>query len=754
MAGLAATLNVPDAVDALAHALAARGPDAAACRVDGANGARLEVLVRAVIPSIVRVVAPPTDEDGVNGPPVVAAIGVDGVASMSELDAGYAAHGPAGLLHGPEAYAVVLADAQAQTLVLARHGAAAGLYYARHNGGWVAASEPGALLAVGVRARPDPDVIARFVATGAVDDTAATFFDSIAQVRPDEVVVLSVDGPPTVHSDSAETPTRSVLSTLEEALDTGRIAVLVRPGRLGAAVVGAALARPEHNTPLPVHTVTFPDLDEPASHTPAVLAPLPHGTVRHVGHALDVSTLDFEGFLSDIGEPVPDLDLYAVWAVARDLGGGVDVLIDSGRGRADSVARINDRVSARYGVCVRCPIREAAGGEVDDDLASLINTTLPPAVARYAARDSSRPAGAREIVLRLRDEVAAALAVPRPWADPASLVDGLRRLAAGEPSDADLLLRAYLVERWLTTLGVDVGAATARLEPSAPTPTPADPPDPVEVGDVAPGDSSWLRWPVRVNPIVAGATAFPATLAFHAGAVLAELRAQRAYAEALRGPWFAVVAGKTVAVAQQRVTPLWNVRPRLLARVLARLGGRQLPILAESWTMQVAIAEVGRLRMVGAVGAALLRQHAWLQQLLPDGAPAFAPRPDAVPPADSAVVQLPADADAFAESFVAALRLGLPAEVFETLAGCAVVRADDSGSRVLGFAAGPFGDAVTRGEELVARACADNPAGQGRERTPLMLVFEAPAPRRRDPGRDPRQLDVKIDRSAARTRSS
>ena len=37
---------------------------------------------------------------------------------------------------------------------------------------------------------------------------------------------------------------------------------------------------------------------------------------------------------------------------------------------------------------------------------------------------------------------------------------------------------------------------------------------------------------------------------------------------------------------------------------------------------------------------------------------------------------------------------------------------------------------------------------------PLLLVFPAPAPRRRDRGRDPRELDVKIDRSRAQSRTS
>ena len=742
MAGLAAALNLPDAVEIMAAALAARGPEGASCHVEGDQGAGLDVLVRAVLPSIVRVVANPTADGGEADQRVVAAIVVDGVASMSALDAGYASDGPAGLLQGKEPYSVVLADAEKDALVLGRNGSAHGLYYAQHGDGWVVASEPAALLAVGVAARPDIEVVTRFVTSGQVDDTTATFFEPIAQVQPDEVVVLERDGRTQRLRVGDEPTSPSVASALDEAVGQGRLAVLVRPGRLGAAVIGAALARPGGPAPLPVHTATYAGLEDPAARTPAVLVPLPHGTVRHTQHTFDVSTLDIDGFLREVGEPVPDLDLCLLWAVARDLGGGADVLVDSSRGRPGGVARVNDRLSARYGVSIRCPLRAAVGPADEEDLGTLIDRTLPPAVARYAIRDSTRPADAREIVLRLRDQVAAALAVDRPWADRASSVDALRRLAAGEPVDAEQLLRAYLVERWLAALGLDRG-----VEPvEEPTGEPPEPAEPVGVGDAAPADSYWLRWPVR-TPRLGPGTHLPTALAFHADAALSDLSARRAYREALRGPWFAVVAGKALAVAQRRISPLWSVEPGPLARLLARVAGARLPLLTEAWTMQVAIDEVGRLRMLGAVVAARVGRRTWLDRLLPDGAPVFAPRPESVPPADSAVVRTPLDADGFAEAFVAALHYSLPPALVETLAGAAVVRADETGSRVLGFAAGPFGDAVPRAEELVARACADNPAGQGRQRTPLLLVFEAPASRPRERGRDPRELDIKLDRS-------
>ena len=93
-------------------------------------------------------------------------------------------------------------------------------------------------------------------------------------------------------------------------------------------MLGTALGRPDRSRPLPVYTATFPDLDGPASHTPAVLVPLPHGTVRHTGLTFDAGTLDLDGFLADVGEPVADPARILSWAVARRVDGEVDTLVD------------------------------------------------------------------------------------------------------------------------------------------------------------------------------------------------------------------------------------------------------------------------------------------------------------------------------------------------------------------------------------------------------------------------------------------
>jgi asparagine synthase (glutamine-hydrolysing) len=97
-------------------------------------------------------------------------------------------------------------------------------------------------------------------------------------------------------------------------------------------------------------------------------------------------------------------------------------------------------------------------------------------------------------------------------------------------------------------------------------------------------------------------------------------------------------------------------------------------------------------------------------------------------PADSAVVQPPFEADDVAASIVAALRLALPDEAGRLLAGAAVVSADDDGCRVLGFAPGAAVDGTHRPRTLLPLVLADNPAGQGGQRTPIVIVaLQTPA---------------------------
>ena len=704
MAGLAGALNAPGSIDALADALLPRGADSSRCQLKSAKGVRLEVAMRAGLSAVTRVV---DDEDTSR---VIAAFAVDGIASVSALDADYDARGPVGLLGGELPYAVILADTVAEALILARNGDGPGLYYARSGDGWVVGSEPAALIAAGVPAEPDVEVVREFIISGACDDTERTFFASIWRVLPGEVVVLSAGGGVEAHERSPTRRGTSTAAALMDAVSDGRVGVLVSPGLPGAALLGTALRRGNRVRPLPVHTATFPSLESPASHTPAALVPIPFGTVRHTAHTFDPTALDLDAFLAELGEPVPDLQAYLLWAIARKLGDEVDTLVDASRGEVHGIARLADRVSARYGVLVRCPLREVGqpGGTTDTELERIAGRSLPPPARRYAKRDSAGLVTAREMLLARQSSVAAALSTARPWSDAATNVDLLRRLHAGEPVDADALLRAYLVERWL-------GVVSKAKAPDA-----AKGPD-----DIMVGGEAWARVPVHTDPLCPGDQVVSKS-AWNVNNKLAELVQEEPYRDGLRGPWFAVLSGKVLAVSQRRFRPLWEIAPGRMARLLATVARQRLPRLSEPWTMQVALDEGSRLRVIAGTLISVLRPE-WAQRWLPESAVTlFPPRAGAVPPADAAVIRGPARTDATAAALLEALRYSLPDHLVSTLAGCAVVSADDTGSRLLGFAPGPNVGATTNPDVLVADVFADNPACQSAECTPIVLAFAVP----------------------------
>jgi hypothetical protein len=99
------------------------------------------------------------------------------------------------------------------------------------------------------------------------------------------------------------------------------------------------------------------------------------------------------------------------------------------------------------------------------------------------------------------------------------------------------------------------------------------------------------------------------------------------------------------------------------------------------------------------------------------------PRENACPPGNLAVVPRPGNPNRSAEEIVSALRRLLPEEISHALAGCAIIGADATGVAHHGWAGAGVPPA-----ELLTRLCADNPFGQGDERTPLLVATTA-APR-------------------------
>ncbi|GAA2379271.1 hypothetical protein Cme02nite_17690 [Catellatospora methionotrophica] len=705
MAGLAALLSFgsdrksTDTLTALSRALVPRGSEEAR----GICGSA-KLLIRAAMPIVHRL--------------DTTTLIVDGIVELSTLAHRYADRGPLGLVSGPDPYTLIMADPDG--LVLARNGDGPPLYYARCRGAVLVASEPAALLAAGVPARPDPETVARFLAVGSCDEGAATFFDGIRRVLPNQVVEISAghtDGwlvrahPPVRHRGHPVTGRMALLGAVGE----GRLGVLLGPGLPGAAVLGAALSERAEPRGLPVYSVNFPGLPADSSaYASALLGPLPDNHVRHKALPFFADEIDVDGFLTDVGEPMPDLSSYLAWAVARATGGEVDALLGAGgwSGPVGHLPRLADRVASRYGVALRFPYRdlETTDEALRAELRGLAERTLPPVSLRAAA---TAPAAAtlepplREIMLRLRAETISALLYPRHGGTDHEGLAVMQHLPTAGEAEVARLWRRYLLERWLTTV----------LAPYERTPdVPASRPAPGPVVITAAGQD-WTTHALVTEPITAG-DRFADKFAWY----VAEFAhgADKGSRQALRRPWHLLVAAKPVAVAQGLSRAIWEIEPGSYARALVRLAGPAVG-LADPWSMQVALDHGGRSRLGLAVLCARLGRRVWSERIAgPLVRSVCPPREQACPPAHLAVVPPPGDADRVAEQIVAALRKTLPDDVYAMLAGCAVVGAGDGGMRLLGWSQPgepPAG--------LLERLCERNPFGQGDERTPLVLALSA-----------------------------
>jgi hypothetical protein len=724
MAGLAALLSFGsdrtsnDTLAAMSRALAPRGSEVAR----GAIGpARL--LMRAALPVVHRF------DD--------AAMVLDGIAERGVLIARFAEQGTTGLLGGVDPYTLILADADG--LVLARNGEGAPLYYARTRGAVIVASEPSVLLAAGVPARPDSATIDRYLATGSCDEGPATFFEGIRRVLPGQVVELS-RGPQDGWSVLPHPPARprhgqiTARMALLNALGDDRVGVLLGPGLPGAALLGAALSEREQHRALPVYSANFPGLGGAASaYAAALLGPITDGTVRHRATPFFADEIDVDGFLADVGEPVPGLIDYLAWAIAKGSGGEVDRLLSTAgwRGPVGHLPRLSDRVAARYGVALRFPYSEVDTTDeaLRAELRALAERTLPPSSTRAASAphtSGTLEPPLREVLLRLRAELIGALLYPRHGGTDHAGLAVMQTLACAKSADADRLWRRYLLERWLVTVvaphqkpATTVPAARAARRASGSASGSGSALGSASASaEVMHGGQAWSRRMLRTEPLAVGDRTAEMIAWYVAEFVAA---AEKPVRQALRQPWHLLVSAKPVAVAQGLARAVWEIRPGASARGLVRLAGPAMG-LPDPWSTQVALEQGGIVRLGLAAICARLGRRAWHDRIAgPLVRSVSPPREHACPPAHLAVVPPPQQPDGVTDEIMVALRKALPDEVFATLAGCAIVGVDEEGPRVLGWSG--------KGEPsmpLLHRLCQDNPFGQDDERTPLLMALVAP----------------------------
>ena len=196
------------------------------------------------------------------------------------------------------------------------------------------------------------------------------------------------------------------------------------------------------------------------------------------------------------------------------------------------------------------------------------------------------------------------------------------------------------------------------------------------------------------------------------------------HADMWERPWHLFMSEKIVAISQGRSYFIWDIKPGIFARLLSRFVVKTPHGigLGSPWTMQLAIREAGLPRILcaslGGVVGKLLGHKGWFYILAGSDVRAIdGPTEYSVYPSNVSAKLPPKDPDVVAQQLTDAIKKDLPAELTTNFRGVVVIDANDLGRNVLGH------NVVMSTDEL-EEVFADNPLGQGSERTPLCVVFD------------------------------
>jgi len=202
------------------------------------------------------------------------------------------------------------------------------------------------------------------------------------------------------------------------------------------------------------------------------------------------------------------------------------------------------------------------------------------------------------------------------------------------------------------------------------------------------------------------------------------LKADKTHADMANRPWHLFMSEKIVAISQGRSYFIWDIKPGLFARLLSKFVVKTPHGigLGSPWTMQLAIQEAGLPRILaaalGGMAGKVLGHKGWFYILAGSDVRAIdGPTEYSVYPSNVSAKLPPKDPDVVAEQLSLAIKKDLAPELTTNFRGVVVIDANDLGRNVLGH------NVVMSADEL-EEIFADNPLGQGSERTPLCVVFD------------------------------
>ncbi len=301
----------------------------------------------------------------------------------------------------------------------------------------------------------------------------------------------------------------------------------------------------------------------------------------------------------------------------------------------------------------------------------------------------------------------------RPYFDQPAVLAAFEAFIKGR-NNADTMMfwRMLSVELWLREFFDE------KVDTSEPTQKSDLKPNPGKRLDISVGGTTYRRYPLQTEAVQAGDN-------LH-NLIVGRLKdfAKVAPQSVWQKSWRLFVSEKIVAITQGRSYFVWDIKPSFWARTLSTFVVKTPHGigLGSPWTMHLAIQEAGLPRILlasagGAIGKVLGKKGVFYNLAGSDVRAIDGPTEYSVYPSNVSAKLPPKDPSKVATQLDAAIKKALPSKMTANFKGVVIIDANDLGRNVLGHN-------TTANQADLEAAFADNPLGQGSERTPLGVVFE------------------------------
>lgn len=310
----------------------------------------------------------------------------------------------------------------------------------------------------------------------------------------------------------------------------------------------------------------------------------------------------------------------------------------------------------------------------------------------------------------------------RPYFNQAAVVKGFLRYIEGKNDDTLLFWRVLNVEMWLRAF-FDTPKKTVAEDKQVNTKT-----NDIVINEgkqvkIDVENQPYLRFPIKTDVFKKGDDTAQKLTKYTIEGIHAISRHPK-YNKVLKNHWFVVISEKVVAISQGRSYFIWDIKPSFVASTLSRYVTRT-PYgigLGSPWTMQLAIKEVGLIRILLAAFVAALTKPFRIKGAFyfiagRAAASIDGPTEYSLYPSNVSAKLGPKNPKGVAKQIHKNLLEKLPKTRGNTFQGVVIIDANDIGRTVLGNTTGLKNKKV----EMIFK---DNPMGQGSEQTPVVIVFE------------------------------